>query len=665
MAQANAVRAGKAFVEVVTDNTALERGLHAAQARLKAFGAVLGAIGTPMAALGGAVAGALLGAVKTFASVGDAIDEMSARTGVSAEALSELGYAAEQSGADIETLETGLRKMQKLTAEAATGSATAAEALARLGLGVQDLTSLNPEQQFKLIADRMSQIADPTQRAALAMELFGRNGTRLLPMLAGGAKGLEEFQARARALGLTISTETARNAGRLNDELSAMWRVARAGVFVVGEALAPALKEYSEKMIRAIVAATRWIKEHRELVVTALKVGVAIGGIGTALVAVSAACRTMAWTMGSVTAVMTLYRNATLGAAGATAALHAALAFLSKNPKLAIGAIATAVGAIGAAAYLSAREINELAAEVGATAETAAKTGEPEPPEPAVARGGENWARKVHQLRLQLIEDEGARTAALIRERYSYEIAEAKRANAEIGTLLTIAEAERLELAEVAADVARKTAAERERQEHELALLRIELIEDVAERERATIEENFRFASLHAAPAERAGLAALRAAELDVAAAREAARGREAAEHEALRARQAAEAAAARDADRRWEVAELELRTKYKGIELEKQLLALQEQRTLAAAEAAGENLDLVRQEFELRRRLAAAAAAVAAGPRSAVSGTFNAAVLFGLGAGGSTQERIARATERSANDLQRIRERGGMTFSG
>jgi hypothetical protein len=39
---------------------------------------------------------------------------MSKRTGVSVEALSELGFAAEQSGADLATLEAGLRRMSRV-----------------------------------------------------------------------------------------------------------------------------------------------------------------------------------------------------------------------------------------------------------------------------------------------------------------------------------------------------------------------------------------------------------------------------------------------------------------------------------------------------------------------------------------------------------------------
>jgi len=73
-------------------------------------------------------------------------------------------------------------------------------------VSVEDLAGLSPEQQFKLIADRLAEIEDPTPRAATAMDVFGRSGTKLLAMLSGGAAGIEELQEQARGLGLTITS---------------------------------------------------------------------------------------------------------------------------------------------------------------------------------------------------------------------------------------------------------------------------------------------------------------------------------------------------------------------------------------------------------------------------------------------------------------------------
>ncbi|HOJ76343.1 MAG TPA: phage tail tape measure protein, partial [Phycisphaerae bacterium] len=208
---------------------------------------------------------------------------MAGRTGVSAEALSELGFAAEQSGADLETLETGLRKMQKLIGDAADGSASAGDALGKLGLTLANLQGMAPEQQFKLIADRLSKIEDPTLRAAAAMEIFGKSGTRLLPLVQDGAKGIEDLQQQARALGLTVSTETAKDAALLNDTLNILWRVLKQGVFVVGSALAPTVVELSNAVTRAVVSVTNWIRQNKAVVVTAAKVAAVVAAAGVAI----------------------------------------------------------------------------------------------------------------------------------------------------------------------------------------------------------------------------------------------------------------------------------------------------------------------------------------------------------------------------------------------
>ncbi|MEX2218846.1 MAG: hypothetical protein WD749_08805 [Phycisphaerales bacterium] len=284
MADTRGIRAGRAFVELgVSDK--LSAGLKAAQKKLEAFGAGLRSIGTRMAGIGVAAITALLATANAFSTAGDVLDKMSQRTGVSVEALSELGFAADLAGTDLETLEVGLRNMQKSLVGAAKGSDGAGKALGLLGLTVQDLAGLSPDQQFKLLADRIAGVKDPALRASLAMELFGKAGTKLLPLMADGAAGIEAMQEEARKLGLTVSTETARDAAELNDALGTLWKVLKQGVFTIGGALAPTIKELTERITRVVVSATAWIKENKNLVVWALKVAAAVAIAGVAIIA--------------------------------------------------------------------------------------------------------------------------------------------------------------------------------------------------------------------------------------------------------------------------------------------------------------------------------------------------------------------------------------------
>ncbi|MFO0839596.1 MAG: phage tail tape measure protein [Phycisphaerae bacterium] len=337
MADTKGIRAGRAFVELgVSDK--LTKGLQAAEKRLKAFGEGLRSVGTKLAAIGGTALTALFGTAKTFADMGDSLDEMSARTGVSVETLSELGFAAELAGADMETLETGIRKMQKTVSEAIGGSKSAADALAQLGLSVADLKGLSPEQQFKLLADRISQIEDPTARAAAAMEIFGKSGTRLLPLIADGAKGLAKFQEQARALGLTISTQAAKDASVLADALDTLWKVIKQAVFSIGSALAPTITELAGKVTRAVVAFSEWIKQNKAIVVTVFQVAAGVAAAGVALVALGFLVSGLGAALGGLATIVTGIGTAF----GVIGGLIAALV----SP---IGLAITAVAALGTA----------------------------------------------------------------------------------------------------------------------------------------------------------------------------------------------------------------------------------------------------------------------------------------------------------------------------
>ena len=285
MPNAQGIRAGAAYIELYTKDSRLVKGLAAASARFKTFGAAVQSAGFKTVAAGTALLTPFLSAVKHFASAGDALNKMSQRTGVSVEVLSELAYAAEQSGTDVETLEASLRKMQKQLVEAAGGSKSAVAALSALGLSVNDLGRLSPDAQFRLIAERLSQIRNPAQRAALAMEVFGKSGTQLLPLMADGARGIRQLEAEARDLGLTMRAEDAEAATRLGDAFTALWKTVLSVARVVGSALAPLLTDVALGAARIVITIRKWIEQNKTLVVTVFKVLAGVVAVGAGLIA--------------------------------------------------------------------------------------------------------------------------------------------------------------------------------------------------------------------------------------------------------------------------------------------------------------------------------------------------------------------------------------------
>ena len=333
MAGASGIRAGRAFVELFADDRALVRGLRTAQQKLAAFGVAVRGLGTQMLALGAGIVAPLALAAKAFADTGSQLSDMAARTGVSVEALGELGYAAQQSGASLEDVEKAVRTMQRTITAATNGSDQAAEALDRVGLSAEALAGLKPEQQFAAIAAALARIEDPTQRAATAMGVLGKSGTTLLPMVAD----LAALRAEARRLGVVMSGGQAKLADDLGDAFDRVKASLQGVANAVGTALAPVLLDLAARVTGFLVGFREWIAQNQGLVVTILTVGAAVAGIGASLIALGLAVSGVSAGIGALASAASV-AGTVIGALGAIIG-----ALFSP-----IGAVIAGVAALGA-----------------------------------------------------------------------------------------------------------------------------------------------------------------------------------------------------------------------------------------------------------------------------------------------------------------------------
>ena len=279
-----AIRAGRAFVELFLDDSKLARGLNAAAGKVKKWGNDVAKIGASMALVSGAITAPLLAAAKTFASSGDELAKMSRKTGMSVEALSELKYAAGQSGVGVDTLEGAIKRMQKSIAGMEDQAEGTTGKLDRLGLTAADVAGKSPEKQFSMIAEAISRIADPTDRAAAAMSVFGRSGTALLPMIEGGAAGIDALCQKARALGLTMTSETAAAGQKLQETLKTLWATTANLTETVGGVLAPVLTAIGKSASGAAISLKELSAVHPQLISRGFEVAASITAMGTALI---------------------------------------------------------------------------------------------------------------------------------------------------------------------------------------------------------------------------------------------------------------------------------------------------------------------------------------------------------------------------------------------
>jgi hypothetical protein len=276
MAGASDIRAGRAFVELTLKDS-LTRNLRNAQEKLRDFGKGMMVAGVAVTAAGTAMKGLLAFALDRFAGSSDELDKMSQRTGVSATSLSELGYAAQQSGQDIGTLEDSLKKMQKTIGLAFQGNDEAVTSLARLGISLGTLKGLSPDKQFELIGDSIAKISDPTMRATMAMQIFGRSGTALLPLMGH----IEQLRKEARDLGLSKSQSDISMGTALSDAFTRFKAVIDSVAYAVGSVLAPKMLEFLEIGTNVAHLVADWVRVNKGLfiVISAVASGVIAGGL--------------------------------------------------------------------------------------------------------------------------------------------------------------------------------------------------------------------------------------------------------------------------------------------------------------------------------------------------------------------------------------------------
>jgi hypothetical protein len=225
-------------VLITGDGAQLSKTLKTASSQIQNFSSKaavsLGKFGRGLSILGvGGFAGITAG-IKRSVDAMDDLYKASQKAGVSVEVLSKLRYAADLSGVEAQGLDNALRFLNKSLAEGAKGTKEYAEALAAVGVGPAD----NAATALLKIADAFSKMPDGAEKTALALKLFGKSGTEMIPLLNAGAAGISKMTDEAKRLGLEISTNTAKQAEAFNDNITRLSGALR-GPF--NEALAAAL----------------------------------------------------------------------------------------------------------------------------------------------------------------------------------------------------------------------------------------------------------------------------------------------------------------------------------------------------------------------------------------------------------------------------------------
>ncbi len=219
-----------------------------------------------------AVGVSLFAIAKSTANAGDEAAKTARSLGLTAESLQELEFAASIGGVGAKQLSTGMLKLQRAAKEAGDGVATYKDTFDELGVTVknQDGTLKSSEMLMGEIADRFETMPDGTKKSALAMDLFGRSGGRLVNVLNGGSKGLRELRDEAQKSGFVISEADTVLSEEFNDSLNRLQSVVKGLKNQIGVGLLRPIKGIIDQMRGWILANRALLKQNLEKFVKTL-----------------------------------------------------------------------------------------------------------------------------------------------------------------------------------------------------------------------------------------------------------------------------------------------------------------------------------------------------------------------------------------------------------
>jgi phage-related protein/uncharacterized membrane-anchored protein YhcB (DUF1043 family) len=120
----------------------------------------------------------------------------------------------------------------------------------KLGINIKDANGKQKDFQSILleVADKFKGMPDGIDKTSLSMELFGRSGKEMIPLLNRGSDGIAELEKQADKLGLTLNEKTIGGVAKLIEAQKKMKENSDAIKIAVGTLTAPVLANFYDQI---------------------------------------------------------------------------------------------------------------------------------------------------------------------------------------------------------------------------------------------------------------------------------------------------------------------------------------------------------------------------------------------------------------------------------
>ena len=251
------------FGTILIDNTKADESIDKTTSKAEKSGSKIGsafssivkgaaAVGTAVVAGATAIGTAAYKSAMSTAEQADYIDKLSERTGINREELQRWKHAADQSGVSVDSFKNGIKKMSDVVDDANNGSKTAATAIDRLGLSLDDLNKMSTEEKFNTITAALADMEAGAERNALGNDLLGKSYTEMLPMLNAGSEGMAALKKEADDLGIVMSEDTVKAGVVLGDTIANVKDAFGGLMNRIGGAAIPIIQQFADMIIEGL-----------------------------------------------------------------------------------------------------------------------------------------------------------------------------------------------------------------------------------------------------------------------------------------------------------------------------------------------------------------------------------------------------------------------------
>jgi hypothetical protein len=149
----------------------------------------------------------LVNFIRSSIDAADSINDLSQKIGVSVKDLAVWKLAAEQNGTSLETIASATKKLSTYMGEHG-------DRLRAVGVTAKDTNGVLIQ-----LSDIFANMPDGMEKSRLSLEVFGRAGLDMIPLMNQGSKGLAEVADKTRVYAERLSV-LAPQADRFNDQMS-------------------------------------------------------------------------------------------------------------------------------------------------------------------------------------------------------------------------------------------------------------------------------------------------------------------------------------------------------------------------------------------------------------------------------------------------------------